>query len=316
MKKETLCAAGLAAAFGLCLIGGAQAQDMTAGLRPAFEASAGVGVLGVEAHEYVFSGANHVSFLNWQSVAPVLNASMSVSLPQNWTLTFDAQAGLSGDSHMADYDWTGGYFVDYSFDNWTHRSLHPNTNLDFYFNGSAAIGYDVVADGQNAVNLNGGFKYIDSQWTAYDGTAIYSVGGFRDSSFAIAGKGVTYRQQLPAVFVGADGTFERGEWTFSLGAQAGLTVGGRAIDDHWKRDIHFEDFFHPAPLLAATAGAEYGVSDKVSVFVKGTVDKVFLQRGNTDYYEISTGAYTGTSYDLTGAELLSGTLTAGVKGAF
>lgn len=299
--------------------GSVRAEDMAEGFPSVFEASAGIGVLGLEAHEYVFAatgGDDHISFLNWQSLAPVLNAGMNVAMPQGWTFAANAQAALSGDSHMADYDWTGSYFVDYSFDNWTHRSLHPNTSLDFYFNGSAAIGYNVVADGETTVNLNAGFKYIDSQWTAYDGTAVYSVGGFRDTSFQISGKGITYRQQFPTFFVGADSEMAQGDWTFSLGAKAGVTLGAQAIDNHWLRDLRFEDHFYPAPVLAASAGAEYDLSQKMSVFLKGTVDKVFVQRGDTDEFTISTGAYKRTTANSSGADLLAGTLTAGVKGSF
>lgn len=286
-----------------------------------FAFSVSAGVLALEGREHVFpiSGSDsNLSLLIWQSVSPMVSAEARGTFGGGWTVLAEGRVASSGFAYMEDYDWFGTYFVSYDPDDWTHRSQHPNTVLDWFAEGSVALGYDFDLRGGMKVNVNSGISYTDVQWAASDGSYNYSVGGFRDSSGTFSGPGITYRQQLPSVFVGIDTSMETGDLTVDLGLRAGLTVMGSATDWHWQRTppLRFEDMFMPAPTLGGRIKASYAVHDNFSVFVDGRVDKIFLARGDTEIYNNDTGTLSASSTDTAGAELLSASISAGIKGTF
>jgi plasminogen activator len=285
-----------------------------------------IGVLALEAREHVFAGSGateNLSLLIWQGVAPMATGEVLVRLPSDWTLSGKLRAAISGDSYMVDYDWFGPDFVSYDFDDWTHRSQHPNTSLDWYFDGSLALGRDVVVEENVRVNLNGGFKYTDVQWAAVGGSAVYSgfdgdpPGGFRDTIGTFPDvPGITYRQQLPTLFAGLDVEAEENGWTYNASARAGMTLFGLATDDHWMRSPprRFIDHLGPTPMASLSFSAGYDVSDNLGVFFEGAVEKVFLGRGDLDVSD--AGTHVGTFVDTIGAELGTLSVSTGLKGSF
>ena len=282
----------------------------------------GVGVIGIEGREYVFDGSGSedvLSLLIWQSLAPMLTTGLDVSLPDGWSIAAKAQVALGGDSYMEDYDWLLPFRPSFASDDWTHRSQSENTDLDWYFNGSIALGKDIVVNEDMTVNVNGGFKYTDVQWAAVGGTFVYSVGGFRDTSGTFADvPAITYRQQWPALFLGADAEIVRDQWTFDFGAQAGVTFNGIGDDTHWMRvpPLNFVDSLGMSPTVSLSASAEYEVDEQLSLFVAGTFDIFFIDRGYTDIYNNDTGALVGSELDAAGAELVSASVSVGLKGTF
>lgn len=282
--------------------------------------SGGVGVLLLEGREYVFRGTgstNLYSLLVWQSTAPLLTASLDVQMPSSWTFGATANFAHSGDSYMEDYDWMVPRPGRPDMSNWSHRSQHPNTSLDWYFNGSMQLGYNLHLDDDATVNLHVGIEYTDVKWAAVDSTYIYSSStGFRDITGSYTGPIISYRQQLPSLFAGANGTLQRDKWTFNIGAKAGITFAGKAIDWHWARDLRFDENVYPAPVLGVNASLEYQVADQLSFVVGGEVNRVFLGRSDTAMTAISTGAPIGSSLNASGAELLSGTFKVGLSGRF
>jgi outer membrane protease len=285
-----------------------------------------IGVMGIEAKEWVYASAgspNVLSYLNWQSVAPLASGEIGLRLGDGWTAKAEFKAALGGDSNMEDYDWFGPDFVSYNFDDWTHRSISPNTNLDWYLDGTFALGLDLVDEPDYRVNFSGGVKYTDVQWTASGGTYDYSgfpggaVVGFRGNSGTLPdGPGITYRQQLPSLFGGVDVEGGSDGWNYAVSAKSGFTLMGFASDDHWLRSLHFVDMLQPAPMLSASANIGYDFTPNFGVFVQGGIEKVFLSRGDTDVTNTSTGAYQGRSLDTAGGELGTINLSAGLKGSF
>lgn len=281
----------------------------------------GVGILAIESREYVYpsTGAQDLlSLLIWQSTAPLLSTALEVRLPDNWSIDASASLAISGDSYMEDYDWIAPFVVGTpGMDNWTDRSVHPNTNLDWYFNGSLHAAYKFELEQGPDIQVHGGFEYTDVQWTANGGDYIYSDVGFRDDIGSFGpGRGITYRQQFPALMTGANAIFEHGSWTFDIGAKAGLTLGAKATDHHWLRDLRFVEDVFVAPVLGASAKAEYAVSESMDFTLSGKVDRIFLGRSNTNIFDIPTGAPSGGSTDASGADLISAALKVGLSGSF
>ena len=316
MKTITVLAG--ASTLSICLAMPVLADDTAAPVDLVFSGS--VGVVTLEANEYVYPSAGSADLLSkliWKSTAPMATLAIDLGLPQNWTLSAKAMAAIDGGSIMDDYDWTGTYFVSYDEKDWTHHSVSENTHLDWYFNGNLLLGYNVIAEDDVTVNVNGGFEYTDVQWAAVGGSYVYSETGYRaDVGNFPNTPAITYRQQFPSAVIGVDGKFEQDGWTFEAGAKAGLTFNAKGIDDHWLRSLRFEDTLNSAALLAANVGMSYEVSDNLSVFFNGTVEKIFNNRGNETATDTTSGATVFSATDIVGADLFSASASIGLKGKF
>jgi outer membrane protease len=300
----------------------AEDKVLSAGL---VELGVGTGVQSLFANEIVYLNGGpdttELSHLFWMSAAPVLTSTMKVNVPDGWLFAARGSFAAAGISYMEDYDWIdpGNYGRTYDFNDWTDRSQHVNTTLDWYFDGSILVGRDLAPMDSTTVNINGGFRYIDVMWAAKGSHFVYSdFGGFRDhvGDSPANDPAISYRQQFPALFLGADTTIVNGDWTFGLGAQAGMTLGAQTHDWHWNKDSHYVDTFHPAPLVGVSGSADFALSEMATLFIAGSVDQVFRARGDEVIYSIATGAQTGTATDVEGTDLFSAKISAGVKGRF
>lgn len=285
--------------------------------------SGGIGIVSLEANEYVYRNSttdDRLSHLIWQSTAPMLTAGLGVALPEGWTFSANAEVALGGDSYMEDYDWILPWAPGFGDDDWSHRSQHDATNLDWYFNGSILLGHDFAVSDGLTVNLNGGFKYTDVQWTSHGGDFVYSVGGYRDTVFSVddSVKGITYRQTFPALVAGLDAELIEGAWTLGASAQAGFTFYGKGDDVHFQTPApnHFIDNLGSAPLLSVGASVGYELADGMDLFIAGKAEKIFTGRGDTDLYNRDTGAYLGTAANAGGGDLFAASITGGIKGTF
>lgn len=274
-----------------------------------------LGAAYIRADELVFNGNSTLSHLIWESRAPMLRGSADLNLGGGFSVSAGgALAGL-GASYMEDYDW---FVPTNSFDNWTHQSKHPDTHLRHYFSFDLAGGYELARTETAHVRGLLGVKYTDAAWDALGGSYIYSVNGWRDTvgTFPDGEPGISYRQQLPEVFIGVDGEERYGNLTLGGMLRGGLTVMGRATDHHWMRDLRFEDSFRVAPSWSAGLDASYALGPMAEVFVAARYDQAMQMRGRTEYFDINTGAMTGANDDAAGAELRSIDLTIGLKGRF
>lgn len=278
---------------------------------------ASIGAAYIEGNEKVMFGDYTVSHLIWQTKAPLLRGSVDFDVGGGLSVRAEGSVAAFGSSYMEDYDWLGG---DDTFDNWTHRSQHPDTNLDHYFTGAASVGYDLVNDETATVRAHAGFKYTDVQWTAYGGTYVYSSdgGGFRDlsGSFPDGEPGVTYRQQFPELFVGFDGEERYGNIRLGGLLRGGVTFLSTATDDHWMRipPRRFVDTLYIAPTFTAGADVGFALSPNVEFTIAARYDHIFEQRGDTKIYD--NGNLTASNPDTAAGALRSAEVTAGLHGSF
>ncbi len=275
-----------------------------------------LGVARLEAREKVFwgtSGDDLLSLLVWRSTAPIASGDVKVRFFGEWTLRGRIDAAIGGDSAMADYDWMAGYVPDL----WTHRSLHPDTSLDWYLDGSLAIGRDLPVNEALSVNVNGGVKYTDVKWTARGGSFIYSVDDFRDTTGTFPdGVGGDYRLRLPTAFIGIDARVADGPWSLDTSARAGLTFGAGAIDNHYLRDLRFEDTLEWAQVVSAEARLGYAFTDKLGAFVEASYEKMVSGHGDTRAYDTTTGDLDAVYEGAAGAEFEAMSVKLGLKGNF
>ncbi len=277
--------------------------------------NAGIGAMYLQGDEKVLNGNYTVSHLIWQTATPVLRGSIAADFGGGLSASLEGSIAGFGDSYMEDYDWLRGTDV---FDNWSHRSQHPDTHLDHYFTGAAALGYELVKDDSAVVRLHGGLKYSDVQWTAYGGTYVYSGVGFRDTPGTIPDgtAGITYRQQLPELFLGVDGEEYYGNFRVGGLLRGGITVMAVATDDHWLRNLRFVDSLYIAPTFTAGIDVGYALGENAEVTLAARYNHIFEQRGDTKTYNIATGAQTGTFTNAAAGALRSAEVTAGLKAWF
>lgn len=277
--------------------------------------NASVGAMYLEGNEKVVSGGYTISHLIWQTKMPVLRGSISVDFGGGLSGTVEGSTAGFGSSYMEDYDWLRG---DDTFDNWSHRSQHPDTVVDHYYTGAASIGYELVKDETAVIRAHTGLKYTDVQWTAYGGTYIYSDVGFRDTVGTIPPgvAGITYRQQLPELFIGVDGEERYGDFRVGGLLRGGVTFLAVATDDHWLRNLRFVDHLYVAPTF--TAGVDFGfaLGRNAELTLAARYDHIVEQNGDTKYYDIATGLPTGGFLDVAAGALRSAEITAGLKGIF
>nr|WP_295892218.1 omptin family outer membrane protease [uncultured Devosia sp.] len=276
---------------------------------------AGIGAMYLQGDEKVVNGNYTVSHLIWQTKTPVLRGSIAVDFGGGLSASVEGSTAGFGSSYMEDYDWLRG---DDTFANWSHRSQHPDTRLDHYFTGAAALGYDLVNDDTAVIRVHGGFKYTDVKWTAYGGSYVYSGLGFRDTTgnFADGVPGVTYRQQLPELFLGFDGEEDYGNFRVGGLLRGGVTFLSVATDDHWLRNLRFVDSLYIAPTFTAGVDVGFDLGRNAEFVLAARYDHIFEQRGDTRYYNIATGAQTGGVANAATAALRSAEVTAGLKGSF
>ena len=275
-----------------------------------------LGAMYLEGNEKVVSGSYTVSHLIWKSTVPVLRGSVAMDAGAGFSVNLEGSVAAWGASSMEDYDWLKG---DDRFDNWSHRSQHPDTRLDHYFTGGASLGYELLRDDTATIRVHGGVKYTDVKWTAYGGTYVYSTsGGFRDNPGSIAPgqAGATYRQQIPELFVGFDGDEHYGDIRVGGLLRGGVTLLPRTTDDHWLRNLRFVDDLKIAPTIALGADVGFALGRNAEVTFAARYDQVFEQTGDTKYYDIDTGRPNGSSANSASGGLRSAEITAGLRGAF
>ena len=278
---------------------------------------AGIGYTFLKSNELVYDAAgNRISHLIWESDAPVLTAKGKAKFYGNWTVGGSVTLGGFGNSFMEDYDWLQG---NYNFDDWTHQSLHPDTDLDLYLDLDVAVGHDFRVTDNATINLHGGFKYTNVKWASYGGSYIYSSGGgFRNDigNFPDV-PAISWEQRMPGFFLGAEASAKSGNWTFTGLARGGLTLDSQGIDHHWMRDLRFIDRYDAIPFMSLGAQVDYAFGNGSSVFLAGNFDNYFHKKGDTSIYDIPTGAQVaGPLVDGGGMSFRALTLSGGFKMAF
>ncbi|PBB40852.1 hypothetical protein CK222_26190 [Mesorhizobium sp. WSM3866] len=61
--------------------------------------------------------------------------------------------------------------------------------------------------------------------------------------------------------------------------RSGFTVDASAVDDHWRRELRFEDDFFTVPFISAGAKIDYQMTERASVFLAANGDKHFRKKG-------------------------------------
>ncbi|MDH7800436.1 MULTISPECIES: omptin family outer membrane protease [unclassified Rhizobium] len=281
-------------------------------------ASLDAGVLNLRATETVHIGNRKLSELEWETKnAMALRGSLGLELAPGWRVKAEGRVGFEGDGYMTDYDWKAPFSRDTSKNNWSHRSQHDDTRLDHYFSGSFELNRMLLDDPQQYLSAGLGFRYTDVQWSAYGGSAVYSLFSPRDlrGRFKDDEKVITYRQQIPVFYGNLTGGQRFGNWSLNAGLEGGAMVFAKATDDHWLRDMRFTDKFDVAGMFGVKAGVAYDLTENTSIYLDGSYEYTSLGRGDTHYSGAGAGNLSSEK-NAGGGDLQSIFVGAGVKGKF
>lgn len=285
----------------------------------AFEASSSIGYSWITGNELVYNNnGDQISKLVWESNTPVLGLNFAARFGGGYTLDASADFAVGSQNHMVDYDWLEPFRAGFGADQWTDRSIHPDTDLNKYLNIGIALGHDFAVSETATVNLHGGFKYRDIKWTAKGGSFVYSSFAFRDTigDFTPGEPGISYQQTMPTVFVGINGKTEIDAWTLSGQLRGGVTVNATDQDFHFARDLLFDEKYGPIPYVAASVNASYKLNDTINLFGGADFEHYFTTKGDTTVSSISTRQVLGVFPDGAGMDFTSITLKGGLSVAF
>ena len=275
------------------------------------------GLMAVGADEIVKPLDWELSHLYWRSTnVQIASAALEVDITPTWTAILKGSIGFGGTHHMEDYDWIPPYFTDLGIGGYSDKSVHDKTEMDKYFSVDGALRYNMVDDPIGSFGFLGGAKYTNVKWTAYGGSYLYSVGGVRNTAGSFADIAVgSYEQKLPVVYLGAEGTYRAGDWSFGGSGTAGVGIRPSSVDYHFLRTTKFEDQFSLAPEVSAALSAEYRIINHISFYTDAKGSWLFQSKGDTKATNWSTGA-SQTYYDLAGMGAYSASVSVGLKGSF
>lgn len=300
----------------LALVSPVQAEDLpTAGLRGSLgdetiKVDTSIGWQSIKAGEYVYdSNGRRVSALDWNISSPVAKSEIVARIAPGWRARARGTLAFDGMGNMVDTDWTSSSTTD-----WTDRSWSGNS-LDHYLQADLALGMDVISN-QPDMTATGylGLRYTDLQMTAIGGHYIYSVNAFRDrEGYSANVSAITYRQQIPSIYLGLNGSRTFGNWEFESGLEAGISVNAKDTDNHYLRSLLFGDTLQWAPNIGLDAKVKYNFTKVANVFFGASFQNQLEMRGPTTVTNYSTGAVTQESWDAAGADLRTLTLFAGAQ---
>jgi outer membrane protease len=276
---------------------------------------AGFGHLSAQANEIVYggpggAGGDELSHLIWD-VNDALTFNLGFEGEVNDCVNLFAEGVFSlsaDDSQMVDYDWL------LPTSDWSHRSVHPNTDLNHYVQIDLGLDYKLCESDCFTLSLRGAYRYTDISFDAYGGSFIYSGAGFRDTAGSFGDEiAISYRQKLPGFYLGP-----RVGWSINerlrlkAGALAGFTFSPEARDHHWMRELLFVDRLEGAAFYGANLGIDYALSDCTVLYLEGAYDQYESTRGYTEITD-SSGATGVTPHNSAGADLQTTQIKAGVR---
>ncbi len=311
--------AALAAVFGLPAPSDGLAADLFgADVAPllrteTFAVEATVGYLRGTSREYVYnSGGEKVSQLDWRIDKAAVAGGRLTFRPLEWlSVRARGWTNIDAESMMRDYDWLAGY---HGFDSWTHRSVHPDTDLTRAMQGDLSVAAWFWEDQGFALSAIAGYRYMTQKWEASGGSYVYSVSGFRDRSGTFPDQlAISYQQWWQTPYAGFGMSYAVDDLVVTGEIVASYWVKARARDHHALRDLVFDDAFSSSPMVGATVGAEYRLSQSFSAVGRVEYQRYFEAEGRTKITNVANGSVVRVPRPAAGADSETTLFSLGLK---
>lgn len=285
---------------------------------PATSLQFGLGHTRITGDELVYDDGDRLSRLIWKSRVPTAQIALSHDLPQGWVLGGKLVSAVGNSGHMVDYDWIAPFNPGTGPDDWTHRSIHPVTDLHRYLDLDVTLGRQVAAFGQTQIAVHGGLKYTEASWRARGGSFVYSEDGFRDTVFeqSDSARSIDYKQRHKAIYAGAEARHQAGAWQFAGLLRAGVSIQPREVDLHWQRDLRFDHKISAQPYVNVGLSGTYAIREDLSLGIEASWQRFFERTGDARVSDIRDGSFYQTDRDGIAGELTTATVAVSLGYSF
>ncbi|MCB5174886.1 omptin family outer membrane protease [Microvirga lenta] len=283
---------------------------------PFFSAEIYGGYLTGQAREYVYNvpgNGSKLSQLNWQiDNAAILGARLAYR-PLDWlSLRANGWTIVASDNAMDDFDWMAGYMGFDSWSEWSHSSdttLAKGYQIDL---GAAARFYQ---SGPFELSALAGYRFMTFKMNAYGGHYIYSSeNGFRDLTGVFPDRlGIAYQQWWHTPYLGLGASYSAGPLKVNAEFIASPFVMSSDKDHHNLRNIVFEERFSPDWMVGVTLGAEYALTDTVSLTGQAEYQNFFEAKGGSLMFDGGQGRVEKTPKPAAGGDISTLMLSVGLK---
>lgn len=193
-----------------------------------------------------------------------IGSRLSLNLGFWWALN-------EGDGSMRDRDWDylddidqGLVDVDdISDDDWTHESNHPHMDVEEGTIFDANLSFRALQSGPFSVSAILGYKRENWQWSAWGGSFLYSVYGFRDyGGWFLDADGedlhvIDYEQEYRIPYVGVGATWQGSLVQVEAHVLASSMVDAEDHDYHVLRDLNFDAEFSEGNYVGLGLGVRW-----------------------------------------------------------
>lgn len=280
--------------------------------------TAGLGYSSIRANELVYDDdGSRISHLIWQSKIPVATLGIKADLGNGWTLSGNAAIKAGDNGKMRDLDWLE-LSPSKAWNDWSHRSQHPNSPLHSYVNLDVALGRNYQINDTTVTNIHGGIQYTNAGWSSYGGSYIYSDKAFRDDTgnFPDKERGISYKQSHTGIFIGSEVTTKIDNWTLAGMARVGVSINSKDVDHHWSRDLRFDGDFKESVFMVLGGRAEYAFNEKTSLIASAQYQQFQRAKGDVNIQKIGNGAFVEQSKNGGGADLKAMTVGLAIQTRF
>jgi outer membrane protease len=269
------------------------------------------------AREYVYQvpgNGTKLSQLNWQiDNAAVLGARFTFQ-PWDWlSLRTGGWTTVASDNAMDDFDWMNGYN---GFDSWTDWSHSQDTELTKAFQIDASAAARIYQSGPFELSALAGYRFMTLKMNEYGGHYIYSAnGGFRNAvgNFDPNELGIAYQQWWHTPYLGIGAAYTAGATKLHAEVIASPFVMSHDKDHHNMRNLVFKEQFDADWMVGVTVGAEYALTDTISLMGRAEYQKYFEALGGSTMTDAGSGTTEFTPKPAAGGDINTLMLTVGLK---
>ncbi|KTD02404.1 omptin family outer membrane protease [Fluoribacter gormanii] len=249
--------------------------------------STSVGILSGKAHEYVYYPRTNtkLSQLDWRiKDAAIINGELNYELlswlginGRGWSTVAKNKAA------MDDYDWFNP-----NQESWTHWSHHENTHLNYANEFDLSLRAWLMQKQNYQLGLAAGYQWDSFSWRATGGCYQYNNGS-DIGCFPSSEAGIGYQQKFRTPYVGLAGKYFIHNFEFNALLKFSNWVTAQDHDEHYARNITFEEHGDNFRYYAATINSGYFFTPNAKVFVEASYNHYSNGRADTEIIDNDTG---------------------------
>ena len=282
----------------------------TAGDNISVSFDSGLGYSYLESNPFFYDhNGNRIFEFNFDSDILTFNGGIDIEFMNGWSVNVSGVTALDSENYTETFDWAGA--TSFGANDWTSGTRHPNTKLNHYYNISAHVAKSFEVDNNQTLDIEAGFKYIDTEWSVFGGDLFVNAGGGAQRTvglFVTPAELINYQQKLPTVFIGAQSDIKYHNFTFGFGVRGGGAIKAKDEIDLPISNQSIKGEFDFIPFIDIHSDVAYKINDNFSLTAGANFQKYFRTRTNASVSPAGLAAIIDeTGADLTAIDLSIGT---------